>query len=100
MIWKIFGNVDAKNAINNMIPCSDGTCDNTNIWPTLLNWSYFILGIVCIIMVIVGGIWYVTSEGEPEKVKKAQSTITYSVVGLAIAIAAAAITYFVVTAAK
>jgi hypothetical protein len=101
MIWKIFGDAtNANQAVNNMVLCSGGGCSDANIWPTLLGWSYFILGVVCVVMVVVGGIWYVISEGEPEKIKKAQMTITYAIIGLVVAIGAAAITYFVVEAAK
>ena len=56
-----------------------------------------IAGIVGIIFVIVGGIRYITSQGQPENTKKAQSTIIYALVGLAIAILAATLVGFVGT---
>ena len=58
-------------------------------------WAYIGLGIVGVIFLIVGGMQYITSEGEPEKTKKAQATITYTIIGLIVATAAAAILSFV-----
>lgn len=56
----------------------------------------FILGIIAVIMIIVGGIRYVTSAGDASRVKAAKDTIMYSVVGLVVAILAYAMVTFVV----
>jgi glucose uptake protein GlcU len=56
----------------------------------------FILGILAVIMIIVGGIRYVTSAGDASRVKAAKDTVMYSVVGLVVAILAYAIVTFVV----
>ena len=60
-----------------------------------LNLTYFIAGIVAVIVSIVAGILYVTSSGDPAKVTKAKNTITYAVVGLVIILVAFTITGFV-----
>ena len=60
-----------------------------------LNLTYFIAGIVAVIVIIVAGILYVTSSGDPAKVTKAKNTITYAVVGLVIILVAFTITGFV-----
>lgn len=57
----------------------------------------FAIGAVAVIMIIVGGIRYVTSAGDSSKIKAAKDTIMYSVVGLVIAILAYAIVNFVLT---
>jgi hypothetical protein cdiviTM7_00647 len=57
----------------------------------------FLLGAVCVIMIIVGGFRYVTSNGDQSAVKAAKDTILYAVVGLIVAIAAYAIASFVVS---
>lgn len=57
-----------------------------------------ILGIVCVIIIIMGGIQYMTSSGDAGKVKKAKDTILYGVIGLVICVLAFAITQFVVNA--
>jgi multisubunit Na+/H+ antiporter MnhB subunit len=57
-----------------------------------------VLGVVCIIVIIVGGIGYMTSSGDAGKVKKAKDTILYGVIGLIICVLAFAITNFVISA--
>ena len=49
------------------------------------------VGILSVIMIIFSGLRYITSAGDASKTKSAQSTLTYSVVGLIVAIMAYAI---------
>lgn len=51
-------------------------------------------GLIAVGFVIYGGILYVTSRGEPDKAKKAMSTILNALIGLAIAVVAAAFVSF------
>ena len=62
----------------------------------VVNWIIGILGVVCVIVMIIGGIQYMTSTGEPGKVKKAKDTILYGIIGLVVVILAAAIVNFVI----
>lgn len=57
----------------------------------------YILGAIAVIMIIYGGIRYVTSGGDSSSIKAAKDTILYSVIGLIVAILAFAIVNFVVT---
>lgn len=54
-----------------------------------------IAGLLAVIFVIIGGINFVTSQGQPEKTAKSRDTIINSLVGLAIAILSAAIVSFI-----
>lgn len=45
-----------------------------------------LVGTVFVIMVIVGGIMYVTSSGNPDRAKKAKQALTAAIVGLIIVI--------------
>jgi hypothetical protein len=54
-----------------------------------------IAGVTSVIFLILGGINYITSEGDPAKLKGAKSTITYAIAGLAVSILAPAIVGFV-----
>lgn len=54
------------------------------------------LALVAVIFIVVGGINYMTSQGDPGKVKKAKDTILYAVIGLVIAVLAFAIVNFVI----
>lgn len=53
------------------------------------------IGIVATIMLIVGGLKYVTSTGDPNKTNSARNTIIYALVGVVVAVFARAIVLFV-----
>lgn len=55
------------------------------------------IGVVAVVMIIIGGINYTTSQGDAAKAGKAQKTIIFSVVGLVVALLAFAIVNFVLT---
>jgi mannose/fructose/N-acetylgalactosamine-specific phosphotransferase system component IIB len=59
-----------------------------------------VAGIIAVIMIIVGGIKYTTSNGDQAHVKSAKDTILYSVIGLVVAIISYAIVTYVVTNIK
>ena len=54
------------------------------------------LSLVAVIFIVVGGVNYMTSQGDPGKTKKAKDTILYAVIGLIIAVLAFAIVNFVI----
>jgi hypothetical protein len=51
--------------------------------------------ILSFIMVIYGGVNYITSQGEPDKTSQAKNTIVNALLGLAIAVLAASIVAFI-----
>jgi len=63
----------------------------TNIFQIVLS----LLGIIAVLMIVVAGQRYITSNGEPEKIKQARNMIIYSLVGLIIAALAFAVVTFV-----
>ena len=62
---------------------------------TLVNTLLFLVGILSVIMIIVGGIMYTTSAGDSGRVTKAKNTLTYAIVGLVVAFVAYAIVNWV-----
>ena len=62
---------------------------------TAIDILFWAIGIIAVIMIIVGGIMYATSMGDPGKAKKAKDAIMYGIVGLVIALLAFAIVRFV-----
>ena len=77
-----------------------GTSCNTNLSETniidnIAGVLVFIVGSVSVIMIIIGGLRYVMSQGDPGAVNKAKSTIMYSIVGVVVAVIAYAIIQFV-----
>lgn len=83
----------------NQIGGNSGGSLESNI-KTIVNMMLFILGAVAVVMIVIGGIKYTTSNGDASSIKGAKDTILYSVVGLVVAILAYAIVNFVVDAFK
>jgi hypothetical protein len=52
-------------------------------------------GVISVLMIMLGGWAYVTSQGDPQKLKGAKDTILYAIIGLVIAGSAQAIISFV-----
>jgi multisubunit Na+/H+ antiporter MnhB subunit len=79
---------------------SDPECggqDLNNVIQAIINTVIFVVGIVAVVMVILGGIKYSTSQGDSGKVKSAKDTIMYGIIGLVVAILAFAIVNFVLS---
>ena len=74
---------------------SSSSLQNTII--AIINAVVGVLALICVIVIIVGGVNYMTSAGDPGKVKKAKDTILYGVIGLIICVLAFAIVNFVIT---
>ena len=64
----------------------------------ILNAVFGVIGIIAVIMIVLGGISYATSQGDPGKVKKGKDTILYGIIGLIVALLAFAIVNFVLGA--
>ena len=88
--------------IKNVTTNPNGSCDfnSFSFWPpdnlllillAVLDMLFIIGGIVAIVFVIIGGIQFVTSQGEPENIKHARGTILNAVIGLVITIIAASL---------
>ena len=63
----------------------------------IINAVIGVLGLACVIVIIVGGVQYMTSSGDAGKVKKAKDTILYAVIGLIVCVLAFAIVNFVIS---
>jgi len=53
------------------------------------------IGVIAVIMIIIGGLKYVTSTGDPAKTNSARNTIIYALVGLVVAVVSRLIILFV-----
>jgi hypothetical protein len=56
--------------------------------------AFSIIGGIAVLMVILGGINYITSSGDPAKAQKAKGTIIYALAGLLVSVLAVAIVQF------
>lgn len=74
--------------------------DNEALMPRvqmIINVVIGVIGVVAVVVIILGGVTFVTSQGEAAKITKAKNTILYGIVGLVIALLAFAIVNFVLT---
>ena len=83
------------NTIGSPVDPVDPGADLWTSVSTIIKSVIGILGLVCVIVIIIGGVNYITSSGVAGKVKKAKYTILYGVVGLVICVLAFAIVQFV-----
>jgi len=74
----------------------DYSKSNNVVWD-IVRFVLLALGGVAVIMIIVGGIQYTTSQGDSSSVTKAKNTILYAVIGLVVALSAAGIVTFIIT---
>ncbi len=71
--------------------------DLLSIIQTIINVVIGLVGVIAVVVMIMGGISFITSQGDTNKVTKARNTILYGVVGLIVALLAFAIVNFVMS---
>ncbi len=87
---KLFANIEGTfDGVNIPEAGTDGSIE------AAVGFFFILAGIIAVIMIILGGYWYVLSGGDPQKTKKAKDTILYAVIGLVISISAWIIVGFV-----
>lgn len=77
---------EAEGTINDMIT-------------TVINIFSLVVGIAAVIMIIVGGLKYITSSGDSGNVSGAKNTILYAIIGLVVVALAQVIVRFVLSQA-
>jgi hypothetical protein len=77
--------------------CAQGsgqTSSIVNVFKVVVNILLFIVGAVAVIMLVIGGLRYVTSNGDATAVTGAKNTIMYAIIGIVVAfLAFAAVTF-------
>jgi len=101
------GNVDLQNNLGcgatfNVTPSADcgkntetGAGKVQGVITTILNYFSIIVGLIAVVMLIFGGLKYITSGGDTGKATSARSTIVSAVIGLVIVALAQIIVQFV-----
>lgn len=78
--------------------CPSNLFGDSGVFRQVTNTILYIVGIVAVIMLIIGGIRYVVSGGDSKKVTDAKNTVLYAIIGLVICFLAFAIVNFVISA--
>ena len=78
----------AESVTVDKLPDKVGDQGNTlvNNVTAIINAVIGVLGLVCVVVMIIGGVNYMTSSGDAAKVKKAKDTILYGLIGLVFAL--------------
>lgn len=102
--FDLFGDPCANNS--DAAVCKDGNAaqsqdDNSIYGPNgvvsvIVNILSIIIGVAAIIVIIISGIQYMVSTGDPTKVNNAKNAILYALVGLMIAVVARTVVVFVI----
>src|SRR5688572_24496967 len=93
----VFPNCDTNPGNTVCQATNDKLFGPNSLWTRILDAFTFIIGAISVLMIIIGGIRYVTSGGDQAGVKAAKDTILYSVIGLIVAMLAYAIVHFVIS---
>ena len=62
----------------------------------ILNIVYFLMGVIAVIVIIIAGLRYTTSNGTPAQITAAKNQILYAIIGIIVILSAFAITNFVI----
>lgn len=97
----------AKDQVCIGVGAGSGTgCDSTGadsrvttVIRTAINLFSIVAGIITVIMVIVSGLKYITSQGDSNSITSAKNTLLYAIVGLIVVLFSQAIVRFVLTRA-
>lgn len=92
---------DACRGASSASICSAGSDDpitgSDGIIMRVVGLLSYAIGFISVVMIIVAGIKFSTSGGNPESVASARNTVIYSLVGLAVAVSARLIVSFIVS---
>jgi hypothetical protein len=91
---------DACTANPDSAICKSTGNDIGTIINKVVNVLLYVLGIIAVIMMIIGGIRYTTSQGDAKQVADAKNTILYAVIGLVVAFSAYAVVNWVIAKLK
>lgn len=99
------GGLDAKKAACEGVELAGGsgcgTTDSTSenkvkgVVKTVINVFSIIVGVTSVIMIMIGGFKYITSQGDSNNINSAKNTILYAVIGLIVVTMAQVIVKFV-----
>lgn len=92
---------NAPQSVIDAAGCDNNTSDQLpTVIQNVINSVILVAGLIAVIFVVIGGISYMTSTGDPGKVKKAKDTILYACIGLVICVLAYAIVNWTINVIK
>ena len=67
------------------------------VFQTIANTLIFLVGAIAVLFLIIGGLRYVISNGDPKAVEAAKNTILYAIIGIIVSILSFAAVSFVIS---
>jgi hypothetical protein len=95
-------NVDVNSLGTAADTCSSDTTSGTKIDAIVklaINVFSLVVGLIAVVMIIIGGLKYITSGGDSGNITGAKNTIIYAIVGLVVVALAQFIVHFVLAKA-
>ena len=77
--------------------CPSDLFGDHGVFKQVTNTILYIVGIIAVIMLIIGGIKYLLSGGDSKKVTDAKNTVLYAIIGLVVCFLSFAIVNFVIS---
>ena len=71
------------------------TIGGNELLANALDLTYFLAGVIAVIVIIIAGLSYATSAGDSAKIAKAKNQILFALIGLVLILSAFAITAFI-----
>lgn len=98
--YREINHIPADNIAQCNLPANEIATDGSEkdaLWyiSAVINVILSLVGVVAVVVLILGGISFMTSQGDPGKVTKARNTILYGVIGIIVALLAFTIVNFV-----
>ncbi|MDB5182069.1 MAG: rane protein of unknown function [Candidatus Saccharibacteria bacterium] len=75
-------------------PLPHTDADATKI-QSILAVVFTVIGAMSVLFIVIGGMRYISSQGDPGEIAKAKNTLIYAIIGLLVSIASVAIVTFV-----
>lgn len=76
--------------------CGGGEAQLDTIVEGVVNILLYVVGVAAVVMLIVGGLRYITSNGDAQAASSARNTVLYSIIGLIAAIIAYAVINWII----
>lgn len=91
--------IDSTDSPPNIEDATGGEGSFRTLARTIVNFFLYFLGFIATVMIIYGGVLYVTSAGNDENVQKAKKILMYAIVGIIIILLSFAIVNTVISGA-
>ncbi len=81
------------------VAATGGDCGNSNLlgyFGIIANTLVFLVGAIAVLMVIIGALRYVLSNGDSAGIKSAKDTIMYALIGVVVSMLSYALVTFVI----